>query len=175
MSTQNDIKENLDADGNPNLSKLYMDGSLLECEIQAAKELIKLVEKCETELQPAIDLVSNYRKRLREGLWKPQCAEKIADPPSFFPTKKFRDNLKSNSVSQKELKNKLFVVESKLLLLSDVSQQNKSKNREQDKRIDEILTTFMRNDAVLKTMKSEMEKYNKRGELLIEKIETNDV
>lgn len=160
MSGQNDIES---------MQKLSS-GSFLEFEIQVARDLIAQVEKCESELIPAIELVSFHRKKFREG-WKLQSPKMVVDPPPFFPIKKFMDNLKSNSASQTELKKRIFAVDSKFLSLSAALQRNRIKNCEQDERMDELEDIFLNIETVLKTMRSEMEKYTNRAETLSKKIE----
>lgn len=160
-------QDNIDVGDSQNLNKPFANSPLLEYEIQVAKELITQVEEYETELKPAFDLVYHHRKRLREG-WTPPYT-KVA--PTFFPSKKFNDNLKSNSTSQKELKKRLLAIENKASLLSTSVQKNKITNREQDRKLDKLTNLLLDNKAFLGKMKNEMEKYDGLIGGLSEKID----
>ena len=172
MSGRNESEqENVEGEDSQKLEKPLSNSPLLEYEIQVAKQLITRVEEYETELKPAFDLVYYHRKRLCEGGWTPPYTKVTPTQlPTFFPTKKFNDGLKSNFTSQKELKQRLIAIENNASLLFTSVEENKIKNREQDRKLDQLTDLLLNNKAFLGKMKNEMEKYDGLVEGLSEKI-----
>ena len=125
-------------------------------EIAMAKELMVSVQEHQenlSDLTPKVDVIHRHWKKLHEGAHTPNPG------PAFFPSKKFNDDLKFQSMLQREIRKSLSTMQKENKEISDGLSNERKRACIQDEKIEQIRRKHGKYEALIKETKKEIERY----------------